>query len=71
MPLPEPSNSSTEGPEKCIIAKVQGKDAMIPIKTMFNDLKEDMNKLFNEDHKNTKQQLNGIIKAFNYKSAKK
>lgn len=38
---------------------------------MFKDLKEDMNKLFNEDHKNAKQQLNGIIKTFNYKSAKK
>lgn len=44
------SNPIAKGPEKHNIAEAQDRDFKIAIKYMFNDLKEDLNKSFNEVH---------------------
>lgn len=51
-PPPEASNPIAKGSEKHNIAEAQDRDFKIAIRYMFNDLKEDLNKSFNEVHEN-------------------
>lgn len=48
----EASDCTTKGSENSSLAEAPGKHFNITILTMFKGLKQDMNKLFKEDHKN-------------------
>lgn len=66
MPLLETNNPITVGSKKFYKAKAQDKDFKVAIVNIFKDLKEDMNKFLNEDHKNTKKQFNEIYSMKGY-----
>lgn len=56
MPLQEVRKPITIGPDLSNLVKVQNKNFQIGIVNMFKDFKEDMNKCFNDNHENTKNE---------------
>lgn len=65
MPLLEINNPIKVGPKKCYKTKAQDKHFKRANMNIFKDLKEDMNKFLNEDHRNTKKKFNEIMKKNN------